>query len=242
MMRVRGLNVSYGAVGAVRDVSLEVPRGRVVALIGSNGAGKTSTLKAISGLLRASSGSIEIDGQAVERMPAFRIARLGLRHVPEGGGVFSRMSVEDNLLTGLPYGRPVQASLDPIYQRFPILAERRLQKGGLLSGGERQMLALGRALISSPAYLLLDEPSLGLAPKMIDTVFRMVAQLRADGLGVLLVEQNAVRALEIADHAYVIEVGAIALEGSGAQVMQDPSVIDRYLGTGSETQAQAVPG
>jgi branched-chain amino acid transport system ATP-binding protein len=230
MIEVENLRVAYGPVVAVHDISLKVPPNSIISLIGSNGAGKSSTVKAIAGLVRPQSGRVTIDGRQMQGKSAFRIAKLNLRLVPEGGGVFSRMTVEENLLTGLGWGRSGKEELASVYERFPVLAERSRQWGGSLSGGERQMLALGRALMSRPRYILLDEPSLGLAPKIIDEVFAMIVQLRAEGLGILLIEQNATRALEVADYAYTLELGAISLEGEGKALRANPAIIDRYLG------------
>jgi branched-chain amino acid transport system ATP-binding protein len=230
MIVVNNLRVAYGQVVAVNGISLKVRPSSVVALIGSNGAGKSSTVKAISGLVRAQSGSVEIDGTSTLGKPAASVAKRGMRLVLEGGGVFARMTVEENLLTGLAWGQSAKDALPSVYERFPILAERRRQWGGSLSGGERQMLALGRALMSRPRYMLLDEPSLGLAPKVIDDVFRLIEQLRSEGIGVLLIEQNAVRALEIADQAYALELGVVTLEGEGRALLADKAIIDRYLG------------
>lgn len=236
MIVVRDLSVSYGAVRAVAGASLEVAPASVVAIVGSNGAGKTSTLRAISGLVQPSGGEVEVEGVRVTKAPAFRIARLGLRQVPEGGGVFAQMTVDDNLLTGLTASSSTKADVDAAYERFPLLADRRKQVAGSLSGGERQMLALARALVSKPRYLLLDEPSLGLAPRIIAQVFSIIAELREEGLGILLVEQNARQALEIADRAYVLEVGSVVLEGTGPQLLDEASVVDRYLGTAPDRQ------
>jgi branched-chain amino acid transport system ATP-binding protein len=230
VISVRGLSVSYGPVRAVHDVSVDVERGTVVAVVGSNGAGKSSTLRAVSGLVTPAGGEVTVDGTRVTRRPAYKIARLGVRLVPEGGGVFSRMTVRDNLLTGLARGHDRGAALDRVYVRFPILAERHNQSAGSLSGGERQMLALGRALMADPKYVLLDEPSLGLAPLVVARVFEIIGELREEGIGVLLVEQNASQALELADYAYVLEVGALVLEGTGREVRHDPTVVNRYLG------------
>lgn len=230
MIIVEGLRVDYGAIQAVSSVGLTVSKGSIVALVGSNGAGKSSTLRAISGLTRPTHGTVKLEGADITGIPPHRIARRGLRHVPEGGGLFADMSVEDNLRTGLTGTRGGGASLDVAYQRFPVLAARRAQFAGSLSGGERQMLAIGRALVSQPKYLLLDEPSLGLAPLLIEEIFTIVSELRQEGVGILLVEQNASQALDLADFAYVIEAGAVAQSGPGRELRHDPTVIDRYLG------------
>ncbi|GAA1519598.1 ABC transporter ATP-binding protein [Sphaerisporangium rubeum] len=230
MIVVESLQVSYGAIRAVEDLSLTVAPGSIVALIGGNGAGKSSTLRAVGGLVRPARGSITVDDHVVTGRPAHKIARLGMRLVPEGGGVFATMSVEDNLLTGLTGTKGKESGVEAAYERFPVLAERRRQLAGSLSGGERQMLAIGRALIARPRYLLLDEPSLGLAPLLIAEIFTIVADLREQGIGVLLVEQNAEQALRIADQAHVLEAGTVVQSGTGDEVRRDAGVVDRYLG------------
>jgi branched-chain amino acid transport system ATP-binding protein len=233
LLEVRNLAVAYGAIRAVRDVSLTVGEGEMVCLIGANGAGKSTTLKAISGLIGPAAGAIHFDGQSITRRPAHRVARLGLALVPEGRGVFPRMSVVENLLMGA-YVRNdrdgVRHDLDEIYALLPRLAERRQQRAGLLSGGEQQMLALGRALMARPKLLLLDEPSMGLAPIMVETVFDMIRAIAARGVAVLLVEQNARLALQTAARGYVMENGVITVADGAGQLAADPAVRRAYFG------------
>lgn len=224
MLDVRDLVVRYGAIEAVHGISFEVRQGEVVALIGANGAGKTSTLAAISGLVRPARGAIVLAGRDLAGEPPHAIVRAGLVQVPEGREILAQMSVHENLL--------LSGASDPstMYQRFPILAERRALPAGNLSGGEQQLLAIARALLAKPRVLLLDEPSLGLAPKMVATVFTVLAELKAAGTTMLLVEQNALRALRLADRAYVLELGRIGLTGTGAALLGDPGVARAYLG------------
>ena len=223
MLEVQDLVVRYGAIEAVHGVSFAVAAGEVVALIGANGAGKTSTLAAISGLVRAASGTIRLAGRDLTHAAPHTIVRAGISQVPEGRAILARMSVHENLLMG-------GADTGPMYARFPILAERRALPAGNLSGGEQQMLAIARALLAKPQLLLLDEPSLGLAPKMVARVFEVLAELRAGGTTMLLVEQNALRALRLADRAYVLELGRIGLSGTGDALLHDPAVARAYLG------------
>ena len=224
MLEVRDLVVRYGAIEAVHGIGFEVHRGEVVALIGANGAGKTSTLAAISGLLRPARGSVRLAGRELAGAAPHTIFRAGLVQVPEGREILARMSVHENLL--LSGADDVRT----MYERFPILAERRGLPAGNLSGGEQQLLAIARALLAKPRVLLLDEPSLGLAPKMVATVFGVLAELKAAGTTMLLVEQNALRALRLADRAYVLELGRIGLTGTGAALLQDSGVARAYLG------------
>jgi branched-chain amino acid transport system ATP-binding protein len=235
MLELKELVVHYGAIRALSGVSLRVPQGQVVCVIGSNGAGKTTTLRTVSGLLRPTSGSITMDGKPLTGRAAHEIARLGVAHVPEGRHVFPDQSVEDNLHLGAFTRRgegraAIESSVEEVYEMFPRLAERRGQMAGTLSGGEQQMLAIGRALMLRPKLVLLDEPSMGLAPIVIDEVFRRLADLKKRGLTMLLVEQLAYRALDLADYAYVIEHGRIELEGPARSLRDDARVRAAYLG------------
>jgi branched-chain amino acid transport system ATP-binding protein len=233
LLEIRGLMVSYGSIKAVKGIDLTVDEGEVVCLIGANGAGKTTTLKTLAGLLSASGGSMHFAGQSLTRKPAFEIARLGLNLVPEGRGVFPRMTVTENLLMGA-YARTdrqaVRGDLDKVYGLLPRLAERGEQKAGLLSGGEQQMLALGRAMLSRPRLLMLDEPSMGLAPMLVQTVFGIIREIAASGVTLLLVEQNAHLALQTAHRGYVMDGGQIILAKSAAALAADPAVKTAYLG------------
>jgi branched-chain amino acid transport system ATP-binding protein len=238
MLQVRDLQAGYGLSEVLQGVSLEVKAGSVVALIGANGAGKTTTMRAISGLLAPTKGEVILDGAPVQGLGAARIARLGLAHAPEGRKVFAPLSTEDNLLLGafrrLPrffgFRRRAAIDLERVYTLFPRLAERRHQLAGTLSGGEQQMLAIGRALMARPKVMLLDEPSMGLAPVIVQEVFRTIRRLKEDGMTMLLVEQFARTALEVADHAYVLERGRIALAGTPEQLRRDERVLTAYLG------------
>jgi branched-chain amino acid transport system ATP-binding protein len=230
MLRVSGLSASYGAIRAVSGLALEVGEGRLVTVLGANGAGKSTTLRAIAGLHRPVVGSIDLDGAAIGRLPAHRVVRSGLALVPEGRMVVAPLTVEENLLLSRHAGRGEEAAmLERVYALFPRLAERRRQVSGLLSGGEQQMLAIGRALMTAPRVLLLDEPSMGLAPAIVDQVFAAIVTLHRAGQSILLVEQNAEIALEICDYAYVIRRGAIVAEGTAADLRADAGVLDAYL-------------
>jgi branched-chain amino acid transport system ATP-binding protein len=234
MLKLENLQVSYGAIQAVKGVSLQVRQGEVVTIIGANGAGKSSLLRCIAGLEPASGGTITIQGSDCTRMPAHERVRLGVAMSPEGRGVFGDQTVRENLMLGA-YGRRkdahgVAASIEREFGRFPRLRERQDQLAGTLSGGEQQMLAISRALMSEPRLLLLDEPSLGLAPLIIRDIFNAIRQLRESGLTILLVEQMAKQALGVADRAYVLETGHITLEGSGSELLGDPKVKAAYLG------------
>jgi branched-chain amino acid transport system ATP-binding protein len=232
-LEVRDLTVAYGAIQAVRGVTFTVERGQIVSLIGSNGAGKTTTLRTISGLLRPVSGEVLLDGEPLHTLPAHEILARGVAHSPEGRRLFARMTVEENLRLGA-YTRRDEAGvvedLERIYDLFPVLGERRKNKAGLFSGGEQQMLAIGRALMSRPKLLMLDEPSMGLSPIMTQKILDTVRELRDSGTTVLLVEQNALAALGLSDHAYVIDLGRTTLSGSGPELLADPRVREAYLG------------
>jgi len=235
MLRLNSVNVSYGAIQAVRDVSLEVPKGEVVTIIGANGAGKSTLLKSIVGLEPVSKGQVFFDGEDITSTPAHRRTGLGVALSPEGRGVFSDQSVRDNLLLGA-YSRKSDAArteqkIEHFFELFPRLRERQEQFAGTLSGGEQQMLAIARALMSEPKLLLLDEPSLGLAPLIIKDIFNTIRSLRETGLTILLVEQMANQALAVADHAYVLETGRITHQGKGSDLLNDPKVRAAYLGT-----------
>jgi branched-chain amino acid transport system ATP-binding protein len=231
ILELKDLKVAYGPIEAVHGIDLSVGHGEIVTLIGANGAGKSSTLLAISGIQRAAAGAVVFAGAAITRMPAHRIASLGLAHVPEGRRVFPRMTVRENLMMGAYSKAHVDdADLERVLELFPILSQRANQLGGTLSGGEQQMLAIGRALISKPSLLLLDEPSMGLAPQVVEKIFDVIADINRAGVSVLLVEQNAEMALEIAHRAYVIESGRIRLSGSGKSLLDNPEVKAAYLG------------
>jgi branched-chain amino acid transport system ATP-binding protein len=232
MLEVAGLTVAYGGINAVKGIDLVVNKGEMVALIGANGAGKTTTLKAISGLLHHG-GSVRLRGEDVSRMPSYQLVTRGLALVPEGRGVFGRLTVQENLNMGAytRSDRPaVRSDIDRIYALFPRLGERRDQTAGTLSGGEQQMLAIGRALMCRPALLLLDEPSMGLAPMMVEKIFETVRMVAAEGVTVLLVEQNAKLALEASNRGYVMESGLIAVEGEAKALLANPQVRQAYLG------------
>ena len=233
LLLVEKLSVSYGSVRALREVSFTVSEGEIVSLIGANGAGKSTTLRALSGVVRPSAGRIVHDGKSIAGLPSHRIARMGIAHVPEGRGVFANMSVRENLEMG-GYTRSsrkeVRESFDRVFGLFPRLAERAGQLAGTLSGGEQQMLAIGRGLVQRPDLLLLDEPSMGLSPLLVGEIFRMIAEINKAGTTILLVEQNASVALAVADRAYVLETGTILLEGKASDLREDPKVRAAYLG------------
>ncbi|MCW5652834.1 ABC transporter ATP-binding protein [Hydrogenophaga sp.] len=234
MLQLEGVRVNYGAIEAVREVSLEVGAGEVVTIIGANGAGKSTLLKSIAGLEPAAAGRIVFDGRDITQVPPHQRVGLGMAMSPEGRGVFADQTVRENLMLGA-YARrkdprAVQAAIDREFARFPRLAERQHQPSGTLSGGEQQMLAIARALMSEPRLLLLDEPSLGLAPLIIKDIFDTIRQLRQAGLTILLVEQMAKQALSVADRAYVLETGRITLQGAGRELLDDPKVRAAYLG------------
>jgi len=232
MLKVNNINVYYGSIHAVKDVSFEVHQGEVVTLIGANGAGKSTILQTVSGLLRSKTGSVEFLGEQLDGIPAHKVVNKGLAHVPEGRRVFQQMTVEENLEMGA-YTRPnieIADSIADVYERFPRLKERRKQIAGTLSGGEQQMLAMGRALMSKPQLLMLDEPSMGLAPLLIEQIFSIIKELHAAGTTILLVEQNAQMALSVADRGYVLETGRIVTTGTGAELLNDDAVKKAYLG------------
>ena len=232
MLALQGLRSGYGKIEVLHDVSLSIERGQIVTLIGANGAGKTTLLKTISGLIRPTAGTIQFEGRGIARRPAHKIVALGLSQVPEGRAILKRMTVMDNLRMGAftRHDSEIASDIDLVFQRFPVLAERRGQMAATLSGGEQQMLAIGRALVARPSLLLLDEPSLGLAPKFITRIFSTLRELRKEGKTILLVEQNARQALQVADHAYVMERGRIMLSGSGSDLLNNPDVQRAYLG------------
>jgi branched-chain amino acid transport system ATP-binding protein len=234
LLEVRDLSIAYGGITAVKGVSLVVGAGLVVSLIGANGAGKTTTLRGLSGLLRAQAGSIRFEGMELANVSAHRIARRGVVQVPEGRQVFANMTVAENLRMGayLAFGaKEIAIRRDRVLARFPRLNERMGQFAGLLSGGEQQMLAIGRALMAKPKLLLLDEPSMGLAPLFVEEIFRIIGELKQEGQSILLVEQNASAALEISDYAYVLESGQIRLSGPAAEIAKNPDVAAAYLGS-----------
>ncbi|MDE2613811.1 MAG: ABC transporter ATP-binding protein [Burkholderiales bacterium] len=233
MLEVRDLSVFYGDAQALDGVSLSVGAGQVVALVGANGAGKTSLIRTVAGILRPRAGSIRFEGREIAGLPSHRVCNLGVGQVAEGRQVFPSMSVQDNLQLGalLPRARgQAAAALDRVYSMFPRLAERAAQAAGTLSGGEQQMLAIGRCLMGAPRLVMFDEPSLGLAPALVAEVLRTIRELHAQGMTILLVEQNVAASLQLADRAWVLENGRIVLEGSGAELLDDPRVKEAYLG------------
>ncbi len=231
MLKIDDIHVFYGAIHAIKGVSFEVNQGEIVALIGANGAGKSTILKTVSGLMHPRSGSIKFMGENIAHMDAYKLLHLGLAHVPEGRRIFLQMSVQENLEMGAYIRKEVfKDDLERVYNYFPRLKERRKQVAGTLSGGEQQMLAMSRALMSHPQLMMLDEPSMGLAPILVDQIFDIIRQLHADGTTILLVEQNASKALEIADRAYVLETGKVTLAGTGAELAKSDAVRKAYLG------------
>lgn len=233
MLEVKDLHVYYGVIEALKGISFEVNQGEVIALIGANGAGKTTTLHTLTGLLPAKQGSIIFEGKDITKVPAHKIVQMGIAHVPEGRRVFSELSVYENLIMGA-YTRKdkteIADSLKGVYARFPRLEERKNQRAGTLSGGEQQMLAMGRALMSKPRIIVMDEPSMGLSPIFVNEIFDIIEKVRETGTTVLLVEQNAKKALTIADRAYVLETGKISLSGKAEDLLHDKSVQKAYLG------------
>lgn len=233
MLEIKDLEVSYGMIAAIKGVSFEVNEGEVIALIGANGAGKTTILHTITGLIKAKAGSIVFDGHDLTKTPAHKIVELGMAHVPEGRRIFSQLTVLENLKLGA-YTRKdkdgIVEDLETVYSRFPRLAERKKQIAGTLSGGEQQMLAMGRALMSKPRIIVMDEPSMGLSPILVSEIFDIIQSINSTGVTVLLVEQNAKKALSIADRAYVLETGRISLSGNADELINDESVKKAYLG------------
>ena len=239
MLTINNLHAAYGKVEVLHGISLDVPKGKLVTLIGSNGAGKTTTMRAISGMLKPKSGTVTLGGKDVTGLDSHKIARAGLAHSPEGRRVFASMSVTDNLLLGafprFTRSRPkgdIKGDLDKAMELFPRLKERRDQLAGTLSGGEQQMLAMARAVMLNPEVILLDEPSMGLAPILVEEVFRIITRLKAEGVTMLLVEQFAAAALNVADYGYVLENGSISVHGPAESLKTDPKVIAAYLGGG----------
>ncbi|MFE5510744.1 ABC transporter ATP-binding protein [Streptomyces sp. NPDC056529] len=233
LLEVEDLRVAYGKIEAVKGISFSVEAGQVVALIGTNGAGKTTTLRTLSGLIKPTAGRISFDGQDLNGIPAHKVVSLGLAHSPEGRHIFPRLSIEENLRLGafLRKDKPgIERDIQKSYDLFPILGERRKQAAGTLSGGEQQMLAMGRALMSEPKLLMLDEPSMGLSPIMMQKIMETIATLKSEGMTILLIEQNAQAALSLADHGYVLEVGTIKLSGTGQDLLVNDDVRKTYLG------------
>ena len=234
VLSVEDLRVSYGRVEAVRGVSFAVERGSLVTLVGANGAGKSSVINAVSGMLRPAGGWITFEGRDVTRTPAHKLVGRGLVQVPEGRQVLATLTIEENLQMGAWHTRgTAQRSIDAVYDRFPVLAERRALPAGSLSGGEQQMLAIARALVAAPTVVLMDEPSMGLAPKVVDEVFRVIEEIRASGTTVVLVEQNARRARRAADHGYVLQSGEVVHSGPAAGRLADERIVQAYLGVES---------
>lgn len=233
MLKINNLNLYYGGIHALKDISININQGEIVTLIGANGAGKTSTLRAISGLEPIKSGSIEFKGTSLDKVPAHKIVSLGLSHVPEGRKIFSNLTVKENLELGAylkKNKKEINEDIDMVFSKFPRLKEREKQKAGTMSGGEQQMLAIGRALMNRPEMLILDEPSMGLAPLIVKDIFDTIVEINKAGTTILLVEQNANMALSIADRAYVLETGTIALSGAARDLLQNDSVRASYLG------------
>lgn len=232
-LSIRNLRVSYGSIEALKGIDITVKKGQIVALLGSNGAGKTTALRKISGIIEAQTGTIEFFGRDITEMQANKIASLGIIQSPEGRQVFRELTVEENLMTGaysVKDKKAIAKNFERVYGYFPVLKERKTQIGSTLSGGEQQMLAIGRALMGSPKLLLLDEPSLGLAPMIVKNIFKIIKEIREDGTTVLIVEQNALQTLKIADYAYVLEVGKVSMEGKAEDLISNPQLIEAYLG------------
>ena len=233
LLEVEDLRVAYGKIEAVKGISFSVEAGQVVSLIGTNGAGKTTTLRTLSGLIKPTSGKITFDGQELNGIPAHKVVSLGMAHSPEGRHIFPRLTIAENLQLGAFLRKDkdgIEKDVERAYDLFPILGERRKQAAGTLSGGEQQMLAMGRALMSQPKLLMLDEPSMGLSPIMMQKIMSTIATLKAEGMTILLIEQNAQAALSLADYGYVLEVGTIKLSGTGQDLLHDDDVRKTYLG------------
>jgi branched-chain amino acid transport system ATP-binding protein len=232
MLAITGLRAGYGKIEVLHDIDLSIEQGQIVTLIGANGAGKTTLLKTISGLIRPIAGAIAFEGKSIVRRPPYQIVGMGLSHVPEGRAILKRMTVLDNLRMGayVRNDKEIGRDIDAVLERFPVLGERRAQMAGTLSGGEQQMLAIGRALVVRPKLLLLDEPSLGLAPKIVTQIFLTLRELKSEGKTILLVEQNARQALRVADYGYVLERGRILYRGTGQELLTMPEVQSTYLG------------
>ena len=232
MLSIKNIDVYYGAIQALNDVSLEVNEGEVVSIIGSNGAGKSTLLRSISGLVRPRSGKISFQDEEIQSLPADKIVMKGISQSPEGRRIFTNMTVQENLQLGAftRNDSEIQADMDKVMNKFPRVRERLKQSAGTMSGGEQQMLAICRALMCRPKLLLLDEPSMGLAPNLVTEIFKIITELHGDGVTILLVEKNAHRALEVADRAYVLETGNIVLQGAGKDLLHDPKVKEAYLG------------
>ncbi len=233
LLEMKGVTAGYGKIIAIRDISIAVPEGKIVTIIGGNGAGKTTTLRAMSGMLPISSGEITFEGKRIDGLPASKVVAHGIAHVPEGRRIFPDMTVEENLRTGAFLRKDkdgIETDLEDVFTRFPRLRERRTQRAQTMSGGEQQMLAIGRALMSKPRLLLMDEPSMGLAPVIVEEIAQIVEEINQRGLSVVLVEQNAELALELADHAYVLETGNCALEGPAHELHDNEHVRAAYLG------------
>lgn len=238
MLNIKGLSTSYGSIKAIKEINLEVPQGSIVSLIGANGAGKTTTMKSLVGLLKAQSGQVTFLDREIRGLPPHKIVGLGISLVPEGRSILAGMTVLENLEMGAFQRKDseVDEDLKKVFERFPILKERRQQLGGTLSGGQQQMLAIGRALMARPKLLLLDEPSMGLAPLVVADIFSVIQEINAEGTTILLVEQNVRQALKIAHYAYVLETGKIVLHGKAEEVARNPRVMEAYLG-GAKSEA-----
>lgn len=233
-LSIENLKVNYGSIEAVKGINITVPEGKTVALLGSNGAGKTTTLKKISGMVQSSAGKIKYFDEDITNMHPENITKLGIIHTPEGRQIFMDLTVEENLRIGsftLKDKKEIKGNFEKVYRYFPVLKERKSQISSTLSGGEQQMLAIGRALMASPKLLLLDEPSLGLAPLIVQDIFKIINDIKKEGTTVLIVEQNALQTLKISDYAYVLKVGEVNVEGDAKQLIKDPKLIEAYLGS-----------